>query len=142
MLLDRVRAIASQALGDRGLAKPLAPRPELGEQYRDLDRPIGLAMVCPRRELCGVQHGWYRWRPRVSIWTGATTDLSERTLVRVPEGLHLGEARKDRLGAVEQAVDIGLLGREQRLGMLAELVAVREERVALGEVVQGAKLVL
>ena len=59
-----------------------------------------------------------------------------------PEGFHLGEVGLCLLGAVEQLIYVSHFRRQQIVHMVAKIVTIGGERLALGEVVQRAKLVL
>src|SRR5262249_60483860 len=59
-----------------------------------------------------------------------------------PEGFHLGEIGMRLLGAVEQLIDIGFLWRQQLVRMVAEVMTIFDQRLALSEVVQRAELIL
>ena len=59
-----------------------------------------------------------------------------------PEGFHLGEVGLCLLGAVEQLIYVSHFRRQQIVRMVAKIVTIGGERLALGEVVQRAKLVL
>src|SRR5215472_13822805 len=59
-----------------------------------------------------------------------------------PEGFHLGEIGLRLLGAVEQVIDIGFFWRQQSVRMVAEVVTMFDQCLALSEVVQLAELIL